>query len=535
MIKPAEDLALTKLKISTERIKAYLKDNIFLIVFFWGIVLAAYGFELFNINLTIDEELAALRTEVNQGFVTSNRWGLYILTKVLLPKQVIPFLPLALALFFQFAAILIFLDLLQIQKKADRIVISGIGLIWPGLAYLYSFSFVNFAVGFGFLCISLALFILVRAKKRLKLLAVIPIAFVFSIYQPLLQPLVMVFLFYLIYNWQKTSKDLNQFISYAILTTALGCLLYLGIQKLFLLAFQTESSDYISHFFDFSNLFQNVGVYILKLWNLFYNVMVGDATFYGVAVRALPLFLLVGGGLAMVHEFKHREKMSYYLLFLVLLGIFSVLPFIGGILTKGYIPYRSLLGVPIFLMGWAALALKHTGSKTRLILSVLAVTTLFQFAISMNHLFASSAFAYEEDKFLAGQLVQRIEEEKEKTGSTEVAYLELVGYVDRPTTPLVSRIENIGASFFGWDGGNPTRAAAFLRILGYDHLEALPLERRVDYVLLGESMPAWPKAGSVQVIDNVIVIKFGAYSRTQKMNLCELDEATRLPTGFCVE
>lgn len=512
---------------------AYLHSNLLLIFILGLVIMAAYGFELFNFNLTIDEEFAAMRSEINPAFITSGRWGLYLLTKLLLPKQVIPFIPLVLALCFQTTGMLLLLESLEVRRKIDRILVAAFGLVWPGLAYNYSFSISSFAIGFGFLCISLSLFILLKAKNKLKLLSAIPIALVFSIYQPLVQPLAMAILLNLLYNWQKEQKNLFRYLFSAIAMMALGYMLYYGIQQIFFLAYQTEASNYISHYFHFRNLFQSLNIYILKLWRLFYNIMIGDVTFYGIEMRALPLFLLVAGGFTLTLEFKRREKLGYYFLFLALLGIFSVLPFIGGILTKGYIPYRSLLGVPIFLMGWAALALKHVGPKARVLLSILTVFTIFQFASSMNHLFASSAFAYEEDKFLASQLVQRIEQEKAKAGTTDVVYLELVGFVDRPSTQLVSRIENIGASFFGWDGGNPSRAAAFLRTLGYQGLEGLPLERRSDYVPAGESMPVWPEPGSIKIMDDVVVIKFGPYSSTQKNDLCESEKTNSLPSGFC--
>lgn len=527
------DLLESKIGDASRRLVYYVQQNLLFLIIIGFVVLTAYGFEFFNFNLTIDEELTALRTGINPGFITSGRWGLYLLTKLLLPRQTIPFIPIALTITFQFIGALIFLDFLQIQKQTDRILIAGIGLIWPGLAFLYSFSFVNFAIGFGFFCTSLSLAIFTRGKNPLKYLAAIPIAFVFSIYQPLLQPLVMVFIFYPIYHWQKERKDLAKFISSTALVIGLGFLLYNGIQQLFFLAYHTEASNYVSHYFNLRSLLQNLSIYLQKLGHLLYNVLVGDVTFYGNKVRALPLFLFVSGCLILYHAFKRREKWGYGLFFLGILTLFSVLPFIGGVLTKGYIPYRSLLGVPIFLMGWAALALQYAGPKERIIVSLLAVFTLFQFTSCMNHLFASSAFAYEEDKFLAGQLVQRIEEEKVDAGITDVVYLEIVGFVDRPSTPLVSRIENIGASFFGWDQGNPVRAAAFLEILGYEHLEGLPLERRVNYVVLGESMSTWPEPSSIRVVDDVVLIKFGSYSRTQKANLCKLENANSLPFGFC--
>ena len=521
------------MKAFIESSKAFLKNNSVTICMVALIALAAYGYELFNINLTIDEELAALRTEINPGFIPSGRWGLFVLTKLLLPKQVIPFVPLALTLLFHLLSLLLLLDCLGVRNQADKIFITALAILWSGLVFIYSFSFINFAVGFGFLCISLSLYLLIKGKGAGKFWAAIPIAFVISIYQPLLQPLVMVFLLYPLYHWREERHNFLRFLLNVLLALGIGFVLYYGIQQLFLFAFNTSTSTYVSHFFDFANLFANIGWYLQKLARLFYNVMVGDSSFYGITVRALPIFLFVAGLIILIGEFKKRERTSYYLLFLVLLAIFTIMPFIGGILTKGYIPYRSLLGVPMFLVGWAALAFKNAGQRSRWLLSILAALTLFQFASSTNHLFASSAFAYEEDKILATQLIQRIEDEKENTGVVSPVYLEMVGYVQRPSTPLVSRIENIGASFFGWDGGRTNRVTNFLRILGYTSVDALPLERRSAYVDQGITMPVWPAKGSVQVVRDVVLVKFSPYSPQQVEAICAETDPKALPAAFC--
>jgi len=343
----------------------------------------------------------------------------------------------------------------------------------------------------------------------------------------------MAFLLYPLYRWQEERPNILRFLLNALLALGIGFVLYYGIQQLFLIAFNTGTSTYVAHYFDFANLFANIGWYLQKLARLFYNIMVGDSSFYGITVRALPIFLFVAGLVILIAEFKKRERTSYFLLFLVLLAIFTIMPFIGGILTKGYIPYRSLLGVPMFLAGWAALAFKNAGQKSRWLLVVLAALTLFQFASSTNHLFASSAFAYEEDKLLATQLIQRIEDEKEETNIVSPTYLEMIGYVERPSTPLVSRIENIGASFFGWDGGHANRVTNFLHILGYTSLDALPLERRSAYVEQGIAMPIWPSKGSVKIVGDVVLVKFSPYSRQQIKAICAEANPSTLPLDFC--
>jgi len=521
------------MKAFIESTKTFLKDNLVTICVLGIIALTAYGYELFNIHITIDEENEALQSTVKEWQIANGRWGAFILLKTFFPMRVIPFLPLALTLVLQIFSLLVLLDCLGITSKTNKVIIAALSIVWSGLAFIYSFSGNNFPVGFGFLCISLSLYLLVKVKGAGKLWAAIPIAFVISIYQPLVLPLIMAFLLYPLYRWQEERPNILRFLLNALLALGIGFVLYYGIQQLFLIAFNTGTSTYVAHYFDFANLFANIGWYLQKLARLFYNIMVGDSSFYGITVRALPIFLFVAGLVILIAEFKKRERTSYFLLFLVLLAIFTIMPFIGGILTKGYIPYRSLLGVPMFLAGWAALAFKNAGQKSRWLLVVLAALTLFQFASSTNHLFASSAFAYEEDKLLATQLIQRIEDEKEETNIVSPTYLEMIGYVERPSTPLVSRIENIGASFFGWDGGHTERVTNFLHILGYTSLDALPLERRSAYVEQGIAMPIWPSKGSVKIVGDVVLVKFSPYSRQQIKAICAEADPSTLPLDFC--
>jgi hypothetical protein len=225
--------------------------------------------------------------------------------------------------------------------------------------------------------------------------------------------------------------------------------------------------------------------------------------------------------------------------FLFLLSGFMLIPFVSGILSKGYIPLRSLIEVPFILIGWLVLGLK-TRPKVYLSLqnSVVILLTVFcgfQFASSNNHLFSSSHLALVEDRLLGLQLIERIEATQAEAGSPQIQYLEMIGYVQRPSIPSISRIENIGASFWGWDQGHAVRATSFLATLGYSGLEPLPLDQRGEFVGFAEAMPVWPAFGSVQVIGNVVLVKFGPYSDKQKSTICgRAENLKRIQSfGFC--
>jgi hypothetical protein len=66
------------------------------------------------------------------------------------------------------------------------------------------------------------------------------------------------------------------------------------------------------------------------------------------------------------------------------------------------------------------------------------------------------------------------------------------------------------------------RLGFFLQTLGFPKLEPLPLERRVEMIETANAMPVWPAIGSVAIVGDTVLIKFGPYSDTQKSQICTL-------------
>ena len=160
---------------------------------------------------------------------------------------------------------------------------------------------------------------------------------------------------------------------------------------------------------------------------------------------------------------------------------------------------------------------------------------LFQFTKSSNHLFASSYLALQEDRLLASSIIERINTAKGSVNNPEsVKYLEVIGYYENKATPLKPKLETFGASFFEWDQGNVHRILLFLQTIGYDDLQAPPSERRGDWIVTANSMPAWPDEGSVLVAGDTVLLKFGPYSNSQKSQICSSrKEITSQSEDFC--
>lgn len=525
-----------KIVLARRRALDYFQENKYIIVFISLVALCAYGFELFALNLTIDEEIAARLSGPNPGWIAQGRWGMYLLNKLILPYTVIPFVPLFLALVFHIAAILLIFVSLEINDKFDMLIIGSLGIAYPGMAYVYTFSTLNFGIGIGLFCVSLSLYIFIKNSNPRRFLAVIPAAFGVSIYQGLIPALFAVYLLYIIKVWllpnTKKIRTLLQVV--AVCVTAI--LLYYFIGKTVNVILHIPASSYVDSFFDFSYLISNSKDVLSKLSSLMIPIYKGKKWIYGQEIRALGVLLAVSLLGICISTWKSKVNFLNKVLILIFSISFLLLPFVSGLFTRGYLAMRFLVVLPITMSGWVLLGMHNNSRIFKSVVAILAMVCLLQFVISTNHLFASSSLALERDRIIGSQLIDRIEMQ-EGVNDSEIKYIEMIGYLNSPSTELIPKYETFGASFFEWDQGNVGRVLLFLQTLGYNDLQRLPSDRRSQMVEIGMAMPNWPNWGSVKVVGDVVLVKFSPYSYSQEFSICQVAQnPTQLQDlGFCLK
>jgi hypothetical protein len=502
----------------------YYKKNSGLIFTLILASLMCYGFELFNFNLTIDEELFANQIGPWIYFISQGRWGMYILNAIFVPYTIVPVAPLLFALIFQIVAVLILLESWSIESTLMRSIVGAIGIVFPSTAYIYTFSTINYGIGFGFFCCALSLFFYTRQNKRIRFFAMFPAAFAIALYQGFIPALLSVFLVYLILRYIRTQKFVWMEILNTILISGAAVLIYFIVQKLFTRFLIIPKSTYVSGFFNLSHLRDNLSVILARVLAFALQVYTGDNAVYGIRIAALKYFLLlVLFGIMMSIIAPKSSIINKIWLILFCCGLIS-LPFLSAIVMDGSIAMRSLVALPIVIMGVIGISAENEYGLLQKMIVLLGWFVVFQFILSANLLFGSSNLALQADRLLAARFIDRVDKAKSEA-STEVKYLEIVGYFSRPSTALMPKIETFGASFFEWEEGNPVRIAAFLQTTGYYDLQALPQKRRIQMVEYALAMPEWPQEGSVIVVDDTVLVKFGPYSGTQKMGICSPKEA----------
>lgn len=516
-----------KIKIITKQIDAfifriqnYFNQNVLLVSTLVAVLIAAYGFELFNLNLTIDEEMHAISSQLGR-WIEEGRWGMYLLNRFLIPQPVIPFVPLFTALTFHLLAILLLINSWEVDSEPEKFMVGAIGVAYPGIAYMYTFSTINFGIGIAFFFVALALFVYAKSQGLCRYFSIIPAAVAISIYQGFAVALAVAFLVHFISSEIKNDRN-NVNIKNLLTILLIGLLsaaTYYVIQKLFLFL-ALSKIEYVGDYFDINFLLGNFGVATQRLFDSMLLIYSGDSSIYGVEIRMLVAIFILYFASLMFRLMSGNLSLSKKLIITTLCLFLLVLPFAAGFFMRGYLSMRFLVSLPIVLAGVVALGLHGRSRGSKLFAGVLAGVCVFQFVISTNTLFSASALVLQADRLLAGRVLERIADAKAAAGAKDLKYLEVVGYINRTPTRLIPKSETFGASFFEWDQGNAHRIISFLKTLGAEELQALPEKERSELMDSTIPMTIWPDKGSVQVFRDTVVVKFGPYSDVQNQTIC---------------
>ena len=479
------------------------------------LMLLAYGFQLFNFNLTIDEEIQGATFDPTQ-WVSSRRWGMFVLNRLVLPFTVVPVVPLALALTFHFCAVLLLLKAWSVREPGDQLLVGSLAIATPTLAYMYTFDVISFGIGAGLLATALSLEMFQRFSGRRRLLAAIPGGFALAIYPTLGLALIGVYLVSLVRATASGSTGQGRTLAEMVTVGVAAWAVYLGGQALAMATLNEARSGYIDLYFDLGALRDRPVAVAKAVARRVLDVYRGDATVYSHLAWALPILIAM---LFVSVAWKARRLGGSVIRRLALVASFPLvllLPFAGGVLSGGYIALRFLVAVPFALAG--AMVLAIPAGRLRSVVYVLTVMTLLQFVTATNSLFGSSHLALQRDRALATRVIHEIEV---ASGSSPVIprYFEVVGVPTFVSTELIHRSETFGASFFEWEQGDACRILYFFRTLGFHDLTAMSSDQRALLVPVTDQMRQFPAPGSVIVSGDVVIVRFGPYTDTQRAEL----------------
>lgn len=239
-------------------------------------------------------------------------------------------------------------------------------------------------------------------------------------------------------------------------------------------------------------------------------VVLGEGEFYGIAFLAAALIFAVR--LLWVWARKRRND---FILYAAAALALVCSPFFLSFYQGGALMMRTQLALPFVSAFFCASCLFFCrnlcgGRKICLgaVAGVLVLTGLRQGVTSSRAAFTAQ-MVYENDREVARQIVQ----EMHSLGAAEEGrHIAMLGqHRPDPAESWSMRSESIGYSVFEWDYNGPVgvtrRGTGFMNAIGFPY-EAATEEEYAMALEAGKEMAVWPSAGSVQLVNGVVVVKF---------------------------
>lgn len=479
----------------------------------------AFGFEIVNFTQSIDEERAIFFADWNVPtvWIGQGRPGITLIKLLFNTEKVVPlwntFLAVLLLLMSCVVWVTVFTKNLKTKVSRGQVitVFGALFLTMPIHAEYMAFSTYNFEISVGFLFSSLSTLFLTnwfQHRDKISLgIGLLTYVFVLSIYQSFITVLLCGLTLSLALYYSNRSgntksiswKELLRILGGLILIMLAGYLSYLAIDKILREIY--PSSGYIEGFFwwsylDVSTIFRELRIY-------FSDIVIGKKIFGGIFFLPTIVLGFCVMGIRFVRDLKSHGVLGASLVSMLTLGVIGS-PFMLSLLTGSPTPLRAMQVLPLMMAGVWLLAYDTLGSSNfRFLLVCLVVLVGSYQSQSMTRLFYSDNLRYGEDIVLGHLIATRIT----NILPTDNPELPVVFVGKRaPVNSGIIRSEVLGKSFFEWEGGNTYRIAAFLNNLGYRY--PLPSPDQIkEAQTLSSDMPPWPDPGSVEIIDNIIVIK----------------------------
>lgn len=513
-----------------DTVTAALRNNAQLLLYLVVVGILAYAADIFTFSLNIDSENHAYGFGAKGGWVSQGRWGMYLLNEILLPDAIMPVIPNLIAVLGTVLGAVFFVHTLSPTRGIADYLAAPITIACPIIYFAFYFTTLGYGLGVAFAATSYGVYLLSRGTWKVAAAAIPFFCFGIAVYQAVLPLIVVMFsLFVVALIMRDPAITMRTVIRHCLqFTVALifGYVLCVAISKAMLAYINIPfDTGYISNFMNYQLSWEYFSQALDKTWPIAVNYFTGGKDYYLydlVSLKGLFYFSLI---IALVRILTAGS--AWYLRVFAVLLLFAALvaPMVMHLMNNGYMPPRTVLGVPQVL---AALVFFAASSKSKLVRSVtavLAVACLYNFCVVNNRYAFSNYMTWQADRELSVKIQQRIAEVLPRVDSTSnidnVYAIEIVGWVERPETPIFIQREVIGASFYKWAAGDVERTALLFRTMGVTRYRAATKAERLTVVEKTKTMPSWPFPGSVDVINGIIVIKFREYNPNQFLAMCQ--------------
>jgi Glucosyl transferase GtrII len=479
-----------------------------------------YGVELSGFGLSIDEEVATFVAYDGQTWVLQGRWGMGLLTILLPNLEAIPLLSTVL-----FGAGLVFATWRATRDFSLSLgrayLFAAVHVGFPVWLHIAQFNTLAGGFGFGIAAAALGAGAAARGGRRPAIAAVFLIAFAIAVYQTL----AIYTLLYLVLSLSATtaSATTNPTTRAAALRWAKGLALWVAglvaywiIQRLWLAITGTQMT-YVDGYVHLSQLRSDPVGSLHAILDFLKALLLGGHPIYlGWGVAILGLTWLGLAPVALLTRLDGRRRLLTQWLKTLALSAFGIaLVAVPVVISVASLPIRAYVAWPLLAAWLASRVASDAGTVRRPWAVFLAVAYFSIVAISIgSSMFYADEVVHASDSALAQRLIPAMQLARGEPAAPDTPYT-VAGTYEFPMQGQVQRAELFGTSFFEKDGGNVYRVHFFMQLLGLNGFTPVPLANKPELIPDVQAMPNWPAAGSVKMVQGVVVIKLGTPTAQQ--------------------
>jgi hypothetical protein len=479
--------------------------------------LISYGFAISNFSLSIDEEFH-LVTDETLDWMAQGRWGTTLLKLLFGTTLPLPFVQPAIAVLVLVGSALVwcFIFLRVTGEKLTNspwlMLFAVLYVTMPSNAYYLSFNTYNTEVSCGLLlaamCVLFAtMWAIEHGGWTTLIVAAIFAMLAIATYQVLAivcaVGIVVANLLHLEAlppAWRPATVKPIQKSMYLCFPLLLGYALYWVVNFIV-----SPTNSYVNVFFNWGKLdtkfiFGWLAAYVVAFLR-------GD----GFVGGKIALLLAVAGAFSLL-IFIWRAARFGRVLQLVLFLLILVSPFLLSFGLGTAMPNRTQLVFPLAYGAIVLILALQLGivRRGRILALTMTVLVLSWNAQANTRLFLSEYLSFKRDEAAAHLIAARLFESGWAGTSAPMVVVGSHSY--QPERYLV-KDETIGASFFAQDDGS--RAPPFMNVLGYPLVWATQAQKKTAYAI-SESLPEWPRPGSVTFVDGIAIVKMGPPTEGQR-------------------
>lgn len=418
-------------------------------------------------------------------------------------------------------SLVLFLKIFSIENKVLQYLSVATFVTFPALTA--TFAYQNWASAYmcALFFALLAVYLCIKAPfHRVFVILCAAILFTLSLatYQIYFTFALLVVLFYLftnLLNGQKTVREMRPALINFGVSFLSGAVLYWGINKVVLSVLQSKLSDYQGLSSIRIPTLSDIWTALYGAFHSFSSFFKGDFSFFSGDFSVLSLYQILNGAVFAILAYcviryiiiNKKIKVLYKILLLAALAVTVPIVYAFTFTSSG-VSYHRLMEIGnYFVYFLPILFLQHTSPKApkfkKLVAICLVLVSLYNF-MNANIAYHQMSISYEKTYFQNIELASKIDEVSDEPQKT----VAVIGSFREGGQNLVANPAITGAttSVITRNQYHVVRFANYY--LGRSYTECDPaVTETIKEKEAFKAMPIFPAAGSVKLIDGVVVVK----------------------------